>query len=66
MNVVLYSTHCPKCEVLESKLEKKGIEYSVVTDVNLMLEKGFSQAPLLEVNGEIMDFTHAIAWVNKQ
>lgn len=66
MNVVLYSTNCPKCKILETKLNKKGISYSIVTDVNMMLEKGFTQAPVLEVNGEVKEFRAANTWVEEQ
>lgn len=37
MNVILYSTGCPRCKILKSKLDKKGITYSVVDDVDKML-----------------------------
>lgn len=66
MNVILYSTNCPKCKILETKLNKKGISYSIVTDVNIMLEKGFTQAPVLEVNGEVKEFKEANTWVEEQ
>lgn len=66
MNIVLYSTNCPKCKILETKLNKKGINYSIVTDVNMMLEKGFTQAPVLEVNGEVKEFRAANTWVEEQ
>ena len=66
MNVVLYSTNCPKCKILETKLTKKGINYSIITDVNLMIEKGFTQAPVLEVNGQFKEFKEANDWVEGQ
>lgn len=65
MNVVLYSTHCPKCSVLEKKLSSSNIDYDIVTDEDLMIEKGFTSAPMLEVDGEIMDFKAAVEWINK-
>ena len=66
VSVKLYSTNCPKCKVLETKLERKNIPYSIVTDVNLMIEKGFKQAPILEVDGEFKDFKEANTWVEEQ
>ena len=60
--VVLYSTNCPKCKALEKQLNKSKIEYEVVTDRNIMIEKGFASAPQLEVNGEIMDYNTAVRW----
>lgn len=65
MNIILYSTHCPKCNVLEKKLSAFGYKYNVVTDEDLMVKKGFMSAPMLEVDNIIMDFKTAIDWVKK-
>lgn len=64
--VILYTTHCPRCNVLEKKLIQKGIEFEAKTDFDMeeMVNKGFSSAPLLEVEGEIMNFTEANKWIN--
>ena len=66
MNVVVHSTNCPKCKVLESKLAAKQIPYEVNTDVEEMRKLGIMQAPMLEVDGDLRDFASAIAWVNGQ
>lgn len=66
MKVILYSTGCPRCRILEQKLEKKNVEYMLVQDSELMIAKGFMSAPMLEVDGEIMDFTQANKWINEQ
>lgn len=65
MNVILYSTNCPKCKVLEKKLGDSEIQYEVVTDEDLMIEKGFSSAPMLEVDGSVMDFGRAVKWLKQ-
>ena len=65
MSVVLYSTHCPKCIILEKKLKSIKIDYTVETDIDLMTSKGFTSVPMLEVNGKIMDFKAAIKWIDK-
>ena len=59
MKVTLYTTHCPKCNVLTTKLKSKGVDYEEITD------KGFMSAPMLEVDGKIMTFVEAIKWVNE-
>lgn len=64
MTVVLYTTHCPRCSVLEKKLLSKGVQYETVTDVKVMREKKFLSAPMLEVDGEVMDFAAANTWIN--
>ena len=64
--VVLYSTGCPQCNVLKTKLDNKGIEYELVTDEDVMIAKGFMAAPILEVDGEMMPFKQANDWINQK
>lgn len=66
MNVVLYTVGCSKCKVLSMKLDKKKIPHEVCTDIEIMKGMGFTQAPMLEVDGKIMNFTEAVEWVNNQ
>ena len=64
MNIVLYTTHCPKCSVLEKKLAKKNIEYTEFTSVQDMLNMGISTVPVLSVDGELLPFEKANQWIN--
>lgn len=66
MSVVLYTTHCPKCNVLHAKLEEKNIEFTENENVRILIKKGYVSAPMLEVDGEFMDFGTAVKWVNEQ
>lgn len=65
-NVILYSTHCPRCLVLTRKLQSAGIQYDEVNDIEIMTAKGFLEAPKLEVDGVIMGFKEAVDWVKEQ
>ena len=64
--VILYSTNCPRCRIIEKKLQDKGIEFEIFTDVDAMIAKGFKEAPKLEVDGTIMDFKEANEWIKGQ
>lgn len=64
--ITLYSTHCPKCVVLEKKLDTKNIQYELVEDQDVMIEKGFMTAPVLDVDGKVMQFKEANDWINEQ
>lgn len=66
MNIILYSTQCPKCKVLETKLKQSNIEFKEINDVDLMVEKGFKSAPILEVDGVTYDFKEAVEWIKEQ
>ena len=63
-NIILYSTGCPKCNVLKRKLAEKNVDYEEVNDTELMLELGFTQVPVLRVNGNVMSFADAVTWLN--
>lgn len=64
--VILYSTNCPKCRVLEAKLKQNNIEYELIDDIEIMREKGFEFAPMLEIDGVIYDFKNAIERIGGQ
>lgn len=66
MNVILYTIHCPNCKVLELLLKKAGINYIEVTDIDVMKERGIKSVPVLSVDGKLMTFSEAKAWVNKR
>lgn len=63
MRVTLYTTHCPKCRVIEKKLAQARVEYIEVSDVQEMTKLGFRSAPMLDVDGKIMDFMDANRWL---
>lgn len=65
-NIILYEHGCPRCKVLKSKLDQKNIKYETVNDIELMQEKGFLEAPKLEVDGVVMGFKEAVDWVKEQ
>lgn len=66
MNVTLYKgLTCPKCKVVAMKLDKKGIDYKIVTDVDYMWEHGVTSIPTLEVDGQrFVDVKACNDWIN--
>lgn len=64
--VILYSTGCPRCNVLKSKLSDKEIEYSEIASVEEMKTLGITEVPILSIDGQMYDFKSAVEWVNKQ
>lgn len=61
--ITLYSTNCPKCKILEQKLNDAAIHYEINNDVDEMIKKDFTTLPMLDMNGELMDFSSALAWL---
>lgn len=76
MEVILYTIDCPKCLVLERKLNDKGIKYQVCKDRDLMMQLGFNEMPMLRIitfddNKELsgmtnLNFVQAVKWINEQ
>lgn len=64
MDIVFYSTGCPKCKVLKAKLDSKNIEYKTITDTDEMIKLGMTTVPFLTVNGEVKDFKESVDYIN--
>ena len=62
--IILYSNNCPRCKILKKKLDDNKINYEVVDNVDIMIDKGLSTVPVLEINGRMLDFKEAVEWVN--
>ena len=65
----LYTTHCPKCKVLEKKMALKGIEYEEEDNIDEIMKvaakAGVNSTPLLETDdGRILDFAEANRLLN--
>lgn len=65
IEIIIYSTGCPKCNVLKKKLVKKNIKFTESNDVDVMTSLGIDQVPVLSVNGKLLDFVKANKWVNE-
>ena len=63
--ILLYTTHCPKCRILEKKLTDKGIEFEKIDDVKTMTDAGIEEAPALELpSGIVLSYYQAVKYVN--
>lgn len=63
MEIIFYSTHCPRCKVLEMKLKQKNLSYTEETDTDVMASLGIKSAPTLSVDGTILHFKEALDWI---
>lgn len=64
LEIILYTTHCPKCRVLETKLQRKNMVYTSVTDIEQMKAKGIQSVPMIQVGEELLDFEAANKYIN--
>ena len=64
-NVVVYTIHCPACNILEKKLQKAGIEYSIIDDESKM--SNIEQFPMMQINdGPLMTLKEANQWIKER
>lgn len=63
IKVTFYSNDCPRCNILQQKLDEKGVMYEKVSDIEIMKQKGFMSVPMLEVDEKIMTYSEAINWI---
>jgi len=66
MEIILYTTHCPRCTVLEKKLQQKGIKYTENNNIEDMICRDIKEVPVLQVDGKLYDFAEAIKWINER
>jgi len=64
--IVLYTIGCPKCNILEEKLDAKNIQYKKCEDKDIMISKNMDKLPVLEIDGMCMDYISANDWINEQ
>lgn len=68
-NIRLYSTHCPKCRVVEKKLEQAQIQYDLIDAkenpkiIEELTALGVQQMPVLMVDDKILGFSEIIKWI---
>ena len=71
----LYSTGCPRCNVLKKKLDESGIQYEIITDTTeiarVLDELKSDMVPILSVDEDkevavFMEFPQAVKWVGEQ
>ncbi len=66
MKIILYSTNCPKCNILKAKLKSKNIKFIENNNIDLMIAKGFMTAPILEIDNKTLNYSEAINWIKER
>ena len=63
-SIIVYTIGCPKCNQLERKLLSAGFCFERNTNREEMEKLGMKSSPYMSVDGKLMDFAHAWAWIN--
>ena len=62
--VTVFTIHCPACNVLEKKLQKAGIDYTIIDNPEDM--PNVKQFPMMSVNcGPLMTLKEANQWIKE-
>lgn len=64
--ITLYSNHCPCCEVLLKELRSAGIPFTTFTNTDQMLSMGFAHLPMLDVDGQLLNYPDALKWLKER
>ena len=62
--MILYSTGCPKCNVLKAKLKQKNVDYVENNNVDEMQKMGITTVPMLMINSDLLNFVEAVEYIN--
>lgn len=66
MKITLYSVpSCPMCKMLKKLIDGKHLEYNYIEDPQAIIDKGYTHAPLLEVDGKIMTYSEAFKFIQE-
>ena len=63
--MTLYTTGCPKCRILEKKLNDKSVEFEKCEDTKIMADLGITSVPVLkDKEGKMLSYLEAVRFVN--
>jgi len=68
MDMIVYSTGCPKCKILVKKLQQKEIPFELVDDEEKVMEIAntncIQSVPFVEYKGDIYLFEDVVKMIN--
>lgn len=65
-NVILYSTDCFRCNLVKKMLDTHNVSYEEIKDKQIMIEKDFENAPVLEVDGKVIEeYNLILSWLKE-
>ena len=63
--IILYTIGCVNCNKLEERLRKNNIDFDISRDVDRLIEMGFANAPILQINDNYYEFIDAMKMLSK-
>lgn len=70
MEIKFYSSHCPKCKILEQLMDQKQMEYQLIDDEQIYMpiadENNILSMPFAEIDGIIYKTKALQQFINNQ
>ena len=63
--IILYSTGCTRCKLVKQMLDVHHVEYTEITDRQIIEEKDFDSVPVLEADGKCMEYSELLTWLEQ-
>lgn len=64
--IVLYaSEECGRCPIVKMFLDYHQVPYEEVNDNQTLIDKGFEEFPVMEVDGEFLNYRDILYWLDK-
>lgn len=63
--IILYTIGCVNCDKLEERLRKNNIDFDISRDVDRLIEMGYKNAPILQINDNYYEFVDAMKMLGK-
>lgn len=60
-----YHINSAQCKTVRQKLIENDFEFEEITDIPTILKCGIIHVPMLEIEGEIMDFIQSLKWFKR-
>ena len=57
MKIILFTTHCPRCKIVDMKLKEKGNWLQRTQMLKKCIKLGNTSVPYLMVDNELFDFS---------
>lgn len=64
MKIILYTTHCPQCKLVEMLLNKNNLEFEENTNIEEMKSLGITSVPVLSIDGKLYDTRAAVSFLS--
>lgn len=62
--IILYTLEtCPMCKYIKDLLNKKGIQFNIVDDIEEMKKENICSVPQLRVSGDLLSLAEAQNWI---